>query len=81
MHLRLTEKNILKIDPPKHGRIEVADALVPGLTLRTTDKGKKTWTLLYRVDGARDGRLKGKLLRMTLGTYPLNDTGFPSLRR
>lgn len=61
VHLRLTEKNIPKIDPPKQGRIEVADALFPGLTLRITDKGKRTWALLYRVDGARDGRLKGNL--------------------
>ena len=27
MHLRLTEKNIPKIDPPKQGRIEVAERL------------------------------------------------------
>lgn len=73
MQRRLTEKNIPKIEAPKEGRIEIADALFPGLTLRVTDKGKKTWTLLYRVDGARDGRLKGKLRRMTLGPYPLND--------
>ena len=73
MQLRLTEKNIPKIEVPKAGRIEVADALFPGLTLRVTERGKKTWTLLYRVDGARDGRLKGSLRRMTLGPYPLHD--------
>lgn len=72
VQLRLTDKNIPKIEAPKSGRIEIADALFPGLTLRVTDTGKKTWTLLYRVDGARDGRLKGKLRRMTLGPYPLN---------
>ena len=73
MQLRLTEKNIPKLEPPKVGRIEIADALFPGLTLRITETGKKTWTLLYRVDGARDGKLKGKLRRMTLGPYPLNN--------
>ena len=72
MQLRLTDKNISKIEPPKQGRIEITDALFPGLTLRVTETGRKTWTLLYRVEGARDGRLKGKLRRMTLGPYPLN---------
>lgn len=73
VQLRLTEKNVAKIEPPKEGRIEVSDALFPGLTLRVSDSGKKTWTLLYRVEGACEGKLKGKLRRMTLGPYPLHD--------
>ncbi|RYZ06060.1 MAG: DUF4102 domain-containing protein, partial [Alphaproteobacteria bacterium] len=72
MQLRLTEKNVAKIERPIRGRVEIADALFPGLVLRVSDTGKRTWALLYRVAGARDGTLKGRLRRMTLGPYPLH---------
>lgn len=61
---RLTAAAVDKLAPPASGRIERWDALVPGLGLRVTDKGVKSWTLLYRVPG--DGRKR----RMTLGRYP-----------
>lgn len=72
VQLRLTDHSIKKLPAPPTGRIEVADTLLPGLTLRVTEHGSKTWTLLYRVAGERNGRLKGKLRRMTIGPYPLN---------
>jgi integrase len=38
------------------------DAATPGLSLRVTSEGVKSWTVLYRVDG--------KQVRHTLGRYP-----------
>lgn len=72
---RLTEVAVGRLRPPKIGRVEYPDGGVPGLSLRITDKGRKSWSLLYRVAG--EGGLganglprKGKLRRMTLGFYP-----------
>lgn len=48
--------------PPANGRREIHDTVRAGLSLRVTDKGAKSWSVLYRVDG--------KLARLTLGTYP-----------
>jgi hypothetical protein len=36
----------------------------PGLTLRLSEHGRKTWSCLYRAQGSR------RLRRLTLGTYP-----------
>lgn len=46
---------------PESGRIEVSDGGCPGLTLRLTADGKRTWFLLYRVKG------NTTLRRMVLG--------------
>lgn len=62
--LRMTEKAVERINAPATGRIEYHDTLVPGLSLRITDTGRKTWSLLYRLPG--DTRKR----RLTLGTYP-----------
>lgn len=43
-------------------RYDVWDALVPGLSLRVTDRGRKSWTVV--------SRLRGKPVRVTLGAYP-----------
>ena len=76
--IRLTTTAVERIKPPMKGRLEYADNVLPGLSLRVTDKGGKSWSLHYRVageGGATDGgrQLKGKLKRMTLGRYPLID--------
>lgn len=47
---------------PANGRREIHDTVRAGLSLRITDKGAKSWSVLYR--------FKGKLARLTLGTYP-----------
>lgn len=74
--VRLTAVAVERLNPPKSGRSEVRDIVVPGLCLRVTEKGAKSWSLLYRVAGEGglnvSGRqLRGKLKRMTLGQYPL----------
>jgi integrase len=59
---RLTDRRIaaLKADPTR--RYAVADGVVPGLSIRVTPSGHKTWTLSYRV-----GR---RARRWTLGRHP-----------
>jgi hypothetical protein len=74
--VRLTAVGIERLNPPNSGRVEVQDIVVPGLFLRVTEKGAKSWSLLYRVAGegganAKGRQLRGKLKRMTLGQYPL----------
>ena len=61
---RLTDQAVARIKPPKAGKIELPDGLIPGMQLRVTDRGIKTFALRYRriVDG--------KPRRLTLGTYP-----------
>ena len=58
----LTVASVERVRPPKSGRVEMLDAIVPGLALRVTSKGGKTWAVRYRIDG--------KQRRMTLGPFP-----------
>jgi integrase len=58
---RLSELMIGRIAPPKSGRLELADAALPGLSLRITPDGTRSFALRYRIDG--------KQQRMTLGRY------------
>lgn len=55
---------------PKGTRTETKDSLTPGLTLRVTDRGTKTWTVRYRRAGGTDGK-RAKSQQMTLGVYPI----------
>ncbi len=59
---RLTAIAVEKVQPPVSGRIEVHDREVPGLVLRVSASGVKSWSLTYR--------FKGNLRRLTLGQYP-----------
>lgn len=59
---RLTDKRVSAMRAPASGRREIHDKVRTGLSLRITDKGAKTWSVLYR--------FKGKLARVTLGAYP-----------
>lgn len=59
---RLTAVAVEKLLPPESGRREVYDAEVPGLTLRISATGVKSWSLTYRVHGHPR--------RLTLGCYP-----------
>ena len=62
---RLTSIGIERVRPPARGRADYADAVLPGLHLRVTEKGHKSWSVMYRVNG--------KQRRMTLGSYPKLD--------
>jgi integrase len=61
--IKLTARTVENARPPAHGRIEYWDAALPGFGLRITDKGAKSWTVLYRAHG--------RLRRATLGAYPI----------
>src|SRR5262245_64021571 len=61
--LPLTARTVASLRAPSdRPRIEYFDAEVPGLSLRITSDGVKTWSLLYRHHGRRR--------RLTLGRYP-----------
>ena len=59
----LTDPGIGKMSKAKNGkRVERFDAGSPGLALRITDQGVKSWSVYYRLDG--------KHRRLTIGTWP-----------
>lgn len=60
---------------PPSGRIEIEDAGCPGLLLRVTPRGVKSFSVIYKVPGeggvsAGGRRLVGKQHRVTLGVTP-----------
>ena len=59
----LTDVLVRKLRPQEGRQFEVFDSKVPGLAVRVSPKGTKTFTLLYRA-----GR---RARRMTVGRYPL----------
>ncbi len=76
MKRQLTELMIERLRPPKDGRLEVADALCPGLVLRVTPRKVKSFSVAYKVPGegglSPTGRpLVGSQHRITLGTWPM----------
>ena len=62
MRVKLTAKTVENIRPPESGRTQIWDATLPGFGLRVTDKGKRSWVVMYRI--------RGRQRRMTLGHYP-----------
>lgn len=58
----LTVIGVERIRPPARGRVEHWDASLPGFGLRVTENGRKSWVLM--------ARLRGELLRYTIGVYP-----------
>lgn len=60
--IRLTATAVEKLNPPATGRKDVYDAEVPGLVLRLSSSGVKSWSFTYRVEG--------KPRRLTLGAFP-----------
>jgi hypothetical protein len=56
----LTARFVESIKPTPGKRVEWFDEDVPGLALRVTETGAKSWTILYRH--------RARLRRMTLGT-------------
>lgn len=61
MRKQLTETMVNRLAPPAAGRIELFDAIVPGLALRVTANGAKSYVVRGRVKGDKDPR------RLTLG--------------
>jgi integrase len=66
----LTVRSIEGLKPGRE-RCEVFDALTPGLAIRVTPSGHKSWVLFYRHHG--------RLRRLTLGRYP--DRGLADARK
>jgi integrase len=58
----LTVASVARIKPPKEGQEDYFDRGYPGLALRVSYGGAKTWIYFYR--------LHGKLRRMSLGRFP-----------
>ncbi|MEL5849894.1 MAG: integrase arm-type DNA-binding domain-containing protein [Candidatus Igneacidithiobacillus chanchocoensis] len=58
----LTDAAVERIKPPKAGQQDHFDAGFPGLALRVSHGGRKSWTMFYRV--------AGRQRRLTLGVYP-----------
>ena len=51
MHLKLTDRHVRSAKAPKTGRLVITDTEVSGLSLRVTDKGRKSWQIRYRPKG------------------------------
>jgi len=71
----LAELTIKRMRPPSSRRLEIADSLAPGLVLRVSRGGAKSWSVKYKVAGeggvTSTGRpKKGRSHRMTLGSWP-----------
>jgi integrase len=58
--IKLTQPAVERLKPPTAGRVEYFDNQLPGFGLRVSETGRKTWIVMYRVNG--------KLIRETLGT-------------
>ncbi|MCC2596223.1 integrase arm-type DNA-binding domain-containing protein [Pusillimonas sp. MFBS29] len=59
---RLTAIAVEKLNPPASGRKDIYDAEVPGLVLRLSSSGTKSWSFSYRANS--------KTRRLTLGSFP-----------
>jgi hypothetical protein len=58
----LTAASVKRIKPPVSGQVDHFDRGFPGLALRVSYGGGKSWAFFYRIGG--------RLRRMTLGTHP-----------
>lgn len=65
MRKSLTDRYIETLKPPATGRLDIVDAhpKAPGLTLRVTSTGAKSWSVRYSPKGQRQRRV-------SIGTYP-----------
>jgi hypothetical protein len=50
---KLTDKTVSGNKAPKSGRLEIWDKVLPGFGVRITDKGTKTYFVMYRLRGAQ----------------------------
>ena len=51
--LALTQRAVDALKPPKSGRVEYFDRMLPGFGLRIAAGGRKTWIVMYRVGGKK----------------------------
>jgi integrase len=65
----LTEAAVQRLKPPTSGQIDIFDRGYPGLCLRVSYGGGKSWTYFYR-HGLNPQTGKPRLRRMGLGVYP-----------
>ena len=49
--IRLTQAAVDQLSPPKSGRIEHFDALLPSFALRIAQSGHRSWIVFYRISG------------------------------
>ncbi len=59
---RLSERIVAGLTPPAAGRADYWDDEMPGFGLRISENGRKTWQVMYRIEGRKR--------RLSLGTYP-----------
>lgn len=64
MKKRLTDVYLKSVKAASGTRLEVSDAQAPGLDLRVTDAGMKTFSYRYKIPGTK------KVARVTIGQYP-----------
>lgn len=72
---RHTDVGVERLRAPIKGRLEQRDSVVPGLRLRITHTGSKSWSVVYKVDGEEvDPKRRARPEhRMTLGKFPALD--------
>lgn len=70
--MRLTDRAVHNLKPQASGQFQVSDDVVPGLSVRVSQGGTKSWVLQYREHIPTDAGFEpGARQRMwTLGTYP-----------
>ncbi|MBK1726801.1 tyrosine-type recombinase/integrase [Halorhodospira neutriphila] len=61
-HLKFTKTTLERIEPPAKGRATYHDTDTPGLSLRVTDSGAKSFCIQRRVNG--------RVKRVTIGRFP-----------
>ncbi len=61
-----TEAGLERLRAPESGRIEYGDSVGPGLMLRVSETGVKSWSVLYKVKG--EGGASPKTGRPLKGT-------------
>ena len=65
-----TEQGVERLRPPKDKRLEIDDKTVPGLVLRVTSNGAKSWSVLYRTYEAwREGDHDDTVLATALACW------------
>ncbi|MBB6309695.1 tyrosine-type recombinase/integrase [Xanthobacter tagetidis] len=63
-NVNLTDTYIRGLSLPAEGRLDINDERAPGLVLRVSSSGTKSWSLRYR------DKMSGKVERLTIGRYP-----------